>query len=88
MKDANTAGSNPSVQDMKARANDLDWFSFENRIRTTVHQLIDPLKHKLVVSPLSLFRIKTDEAKFDKIIAESDLQKERIEELEFLSHKT
>ena len=27
-------------------AHDLDWFAFENRIRSTVFQLIDPLQNK------------------------------------------
>ena len=37
---------NMTIQEMTYMAHDLDWFAFENRIRTTVHQLIDPIANK------------------------------------------
>ena len=37
---------NLTIQEMTYMAHDLDWFAFENRIRTTVHQLIDPIVNK------------------------------------------
>eukprot|EP00347_Sterkiella_histriomuscorum_P007668 403348032 len=58
--------------------NELDWFSFENRIRTLVVLLLDPMQKK----------IKDEGSKADMIKSEFDIMKRRIEEMDFLIQKT
>ncbi len=78
----------PSLGDVTKSGNEIDWFAFENRIRSTVLQLITPLQLKYDFWFIIFFRLKSDDDRYHSLSCDLDTYKRRLDEVEFLSHKT
>ena len=72
------AESSPPEASIPERPGELDWYLFENRIRSIIHQLVEPYALKAINGAESVQVVKRDNEKL----------KRRVDELEFMLHKS
>ena len=70
----------PEVEDKLGveKPGELDWYIFENRIRTIIHQLVEPYAIKIIHGTDTANAVKKDHEKI----------KRRLDELEFILNKS